>query len=74
MRALFAPHHRLSCNRELWHQIVLQLEMRGGHIHESGCFLLGKVSSKGQRHVSGAVFYDDLDPAAYLTGICGRVC
>lgn len=69
IRAWWAPEYRLSCASRLWHTIVHELDRRGGRRHEAGAFLLG--SSRDGRHaVTGVVYYDELDPAAYDSGIC----
>lgn len=69
IRAFAAPEHRLSCATPLWQTIVSGLERRGEQRHESGAFLLG-VERNGRREVREAVFYDELDPRAYSTGVC----
>jgi hypothetical protein len=69
IRALWVPEHRLNCPRALWRKIVADLERRGNHQHEAGCFLLG-ADWKGRRVVSEVIYYDELDPDAYSTGIC----
>jgi hypothetical protein len=69
IRAFVAPKHRLVCSRPLWNQILRELARRGRQRHESGVFLLG--FSRGDRHeVQDVVYYDDLDPDAYKTGVC----
>ena len=37
--------------------------------HESGAFLLGRISGK-RRQALQLVFYDELDPEAYDSGVC----
>lgn len=69
IRALLAPRHRLHCNQRRWRSIVHELECRGERRHESGAFLLGREVN-GRREVIDAIYYDDLDPNAYCTGIC----
>lgn len=69
IRAFVAPKHRLICPTRLWDQILAELARRGKQRHESGVFLLG-VSRGEYRHVQDAIFYDDLDPDAYSSGIC----
>ena len=69
IRAFAAPEHRLSCPRRLWQSTLRELRRRGGGLHESGAFLLG-YEARSRRSVSDVVFYDELDPAAYDTGIC----
>lgn len=69
IRVLKAPKHRISCPRRLWSAILLQLDRRGERHHESGVFLLG--AEKGRRlEVRDALFYDELNPSAYDTGVC----
>jgi hypothetical protein len=69
IRAWWAPEYRLSCPPEYWRQIVAELDRRGQRRHEAGVFLLG-VERDGRREVRAVVFYDDLDPQAYATGVC----
>ena len=69
IRAWLAPEHGLSCSAEYWRRIVAELERRGGHRHEAGVFLLG-IERNGRREVSDSIFYDELDPHAYDTGVC----
>lgn len=68
IRAFVAPDHRLSCPRRLWRWIVAELDRRGERRHELGAFLLGQEFDG--REASHVIFYDDLDPGAYRTGIC----
>jgi hypothetical protein len=69
IRAFAAPSHRLRCAPPLWRDIVAELERRGERRHEAGAFLLG-VDDAGQKEVREVVYYDDLDPHAYDTGVC----
>ncbi len=69
IRALAAPDHRISCRRSLWNWTLSELDRRGGRRHEAGAFLLGQ-DVDGRAEVSQIVFYDELDPNAYRTGIC----
>jgi len=69
IRALVAPKCRLICTARLWHQILAELERRGEQSHESGVFLLG-VERDGRREVLSAIYYDELDPDAYSSGVC----
>jgi hypothetical protein len=69
IRGFVAPRLRLRCRNRLWRQFVSELEHRGHRRHESGMFLLG-IDADGEREVREAVFYDDLDPRAYDTGVC----
>ena len=69
IRALVAPSHRINCPRAKWKWLVGELARRGNSRHESGAFLLGLA--RGTRfEVVDVVFYDDLDPDAYATGVC----
>ena len=52
----------------LWEGLLWELHRRTEERHESGAFLLGHPGEPGRRVVD-AVFYDDLDPNAYRTGI-----
>ncbi len=55
--------------RDQWLSLLAELRRRGRGRHESGAFLLGHRD--GDRRVfKGCVFYDDLDPKAYSTGVC----
>jgi hypothetical protein len=69
IRAFVAPEHRLTCASSAWRQIVAELERRGQGQHESGVFLLG-VHHGERREVQAAVYYDELDPNAYASGVC----
>jgi hypothetical protein len=69
IRAWWAPEHRLSCQYARWKNIVAELERRGGRQHEAGAFMLG-IERHGRFEIADAVFYDDLDPNAYATGVC----
>lgn len=69
IRAFAAPEHRISCPRKLWNVILRELDRRGQRRHEAGVFLLG-VEKVRRLEVKDVVFYDDLDPDAYKTGVC----
>lgn len=69
IRAWWAPEHKLNCRSRFWRATVHELERRGHRKHESGAFLLG-LEEHGRLQVTEAVFYDDLDPNAYATGVC----
>lgn len=69
IRAFGAPKHRLVCSKRVWDPILAELRRRGNQRHESGVFLLG-VERDGRREVRDVIFYDDLDPEAYRTGVC----
>lgn len=69
IRAFVAPECTLMCPRPLWTNIVRELHRRGGNRHEAGVFLLGH-ESEGKRVVTGAIYYDELAPPAYESGVC----
>jgi proteasome lid subunit RPN8/RPN11 len=69
IRAFVAPNHRLRCSSRLWRRIIAELERRGENRHEAGAFLLG-VSDGARKEVREAVYYDQLDPRAYDSGVC----
>lgn len=69
IRAFAAPDHRIRCRPNLWAEILNELDRRGGRRHEAGAFLLGTISGE-TRQVVSVIYYDDLDPAAYDTGVC----
>lgn len=69
IRAFLAPDHRVSCRARLWRRILSELEVRGEGCHESGAFLLGEKIPTRLR-VRDVVYYDQLDPEAYSTGVC----
>ena len=69
IRALAAPRHRISCPGRLWRRVLDELHRRGEGHHEAGVFLLG-IKDGNRQEIRDAVFYDDLDPNAYNTGVC----
>lgn len=48
---------------------MAELRRRGYDRHESGVFLLGR-EKRGWRIAIEAVYYDELDPSAYASGVC----
>jgi proteasome lid subunit RPN8/RPN11 len=58
---------RLFVPGKAWLEGLSELHRRGRDTHESGAFLLGAAAS---RSVTMWVYYDDLDPAAYSSGVC----
>ena len=69
IRALLAPDHRIFCHPERWSTILGELNRRGEDQHEAGAFLLGEP--RGDRLVvREAIYYDELEPAAYSSGVC----
>jgi proteasome lid subunit RPN8/RPN11 len=69
IRAFVAPDHRVSCPRRLWRWTLAELDRRGERRHEAGGFLLGREID-GRAEASQVLFYDDLDPGAYRSGVC----
>jgi hypothetical protein len=69
IRAFVVPEHRISCSSRTWRRIVGELERRGHRQHEAGAFLLG-IERRGRREVVHVVYYDELDPDAYVSGVC----
>ena len=63
-----AREPKLTVPSAMWEELLRELHRRTEELHESGAFLLGHVGGPGRR-VTDAVFYDDLDPDAYRTGI-----
>ena len=59
---------KLTIPSVLWDELLRELHRRTEERHESGAFLLGQPGEQGRRVVD-TVFYDDLDPDAYRTGI-----
>jgi hypothetical protein len=59
----------LHIARPLWTELTAELHRRTEGRHESGAFLLGRKQEDGRRALS-LVYYDELDPHAYDTGIC----
>ena len=63
-----AREPKLTVPSEIWDELLSELHRRTEEMHESGAFLLGHLG-KSDRRVTGVVFYDELDPDAYRTGI-----
>lgn len=55
--------------RSLWKSCVTELKLRGRGRHESGCFVLGTADGD-ERVAQRCLYYDELDPAAYASGVC----
>jgi hypothetical protein len=69
IRGFAAPSHRVSCPRRLWRWLLAELDRRGQRQHEAGAFLLGRNINE-RAEISQVIFYDDLDPGVYRTGVC----
>lgn len=64
---LFRQPPDLAIPAPLWDALLDGLRERGGYLRESGAFLLGQ--SAPPRRVSAIVFYDQIDPHAFDSGI-----
>lgn len=64
---LFGQPPELSVPVHTWKTLLQGLRVRGGGHRESGAFLLGPKI--GPRRVTTIVFYDQIDPRAFDTGI-----
>lgn len=69
IRALLRRNCGLRIEPDRWRDLLAELERRGERCHEAGAFLLG-MRTGDLREVRDVVFYDDLDPAAYSSGVC----
>ena len=58
----------LTIAPSLWQELLSELHRRTEERHESGAFLLGHTYEH-VRQVEQVVYYDDIDPHAYRTGI-----
>ena len=59
---------RLTIPAVFWDGLLRELHRRTEERHESGAFLLGHLGEEGRR-ATDPIFYDNLDPNAYRTGI-----
>jgi len=64
---LFGRPPELLIPAPLWRELLQGLRARGQGRRESGAFLLGPT--EGPRRITSIVFYDQIDPAAFDTGI-----
>lgn len=64
---LLARPPELTIPARLWIELLAGLRARGRDVRESGAFLLGPTGNP--RRVSAIVFYDEIDPRAFDTGI-----
>lgn len=64
---LFGQRPDLSIPVDLWLELHHGLRARGGNHRESGAFLLGPNTA--HRRITSIVFYDEIDPHAFDTGI-----
>ena len=65
---LLLPDPQLHLAARLWVGLCNELHHRSEGRHESGAFLLGSVAGR-KRFVEDVVYYDDLDPKAYASGV-----
>ena len=63
-----AREPKLTIPSVMWAELLRELHRRTEDLHESGAFLLGHVDGHG-RCVTDTVFYDDVDPDVYRTGV-----
>lgn len=59
----------LHIARPLWNELTSELHRRTENCHESGAFLLGR-RTQDERRALKLVYYDELDHAAYDSGVC----
>ena len=59
----------LHLSRALWTQLTFELHRRTEGCHESGAFLMGR-KVETEREATAVIYYDQLDPRAYDTGVC----
>ncbi len=69
MWAFVMGNRGIMCSQQIWQSLTEQLRQRGEGRHESGAFLLGKNRSS-LREILEVIYYDELDPHAYCTGVC----
>lgn len=68
-RALLRRNRGLRVDPRRWHGLIGELDRRGERRHEAGAFLLGDRDGDLRTFID-VVFYDELDPEAYQTGVC----
>lgn len=59
---------KLKIPASIWRTLLAELHRRTEKYHESGAFLLGRADNN-ERTVERVIYYDDLDPHAYKTGV-----
>ena len=65
---LLLPDTELHLTARIWSHLSETLHRKTEGCHESGAFMLGRVERRC-RHVEEVVYYDDLDPRAYDSGV-----
>lgn len=68
-RALLRRSRGVRIDPARWTALLAGLDRRGERRHEAGAFLLG-TREGDLREVQDVIFYDDLDPEAYSSGVC----
>jgi proteasome lid subunit RPN8/RPN11 len=68
-RALSRRNRGILFGPKRWVALLAELERRGQRRHEAGAFLLGARTGE-LREVQNVIFYDELDPDAYSSGVC----
>lgn len=67
---LFGAPPKLLCSEALWRNAVAELAARtNGGRRESGAYILGVTTPKGEKRIREFVFYDDIDPMALASGV-----
>lgn len=68
-RELLRRNRGIRIGLARWTDLLTELDRRGQQRHEAGAFLLG-TRAGDLREVQDVVFYDDLEPDAYNSGVC----
>jgi hypothetical protein len=69
MEVAVLPEPTLRLSRVLWTDMTGELHRRTEGVHESGAFLLGRRHGT-EREATVVLYYDELDPHAYDSGVC----
>jgi hypothetical protein len=69
MEVAVLPEPMLRLSWSFWTDVTCELHRRTEGSHESGAFLLGRRSGS-EREATVAVYYEELDPHAYESGVC----
>lgn len=59
----------LRLKSKFWNSLIIGLHRRTEGRHESGAFLLGHKTETSRKAIE-VVYYDELDPHAYNSGVC----
>lgn len=68
-QALLRRNRGIRIDPARWTDLLAELDRRGQRHHEAGAFLLG-TRTGDLREVQDVIYYDDLDPEAYCSGVC----